>query len=193
MKSIAKTLLVLSVIGLAAASPIEHEALDAGIEVQAEGDEDYRLPRDVQAINYDLEITPYFTAITGKQAWTFDGVAKISLKATVSGVLKIVLHMHDLTIGQYTLTDGHTGGNFEAAQYNAITDKWTITLTKPLSNTVETLLTVYYTGNLKDDMNGFYRSYYMEGTTTVWMATTQFQQTEARRAFPCFDVKRILQ
>lgn len=40
---------------------------------------------------------------------------------------------------------------------------------------------------MEDDMNGFYRSFFYEGGTKIAMASTQFQQTEARRAFPCFD------
>jgi hypothetical protein len=66
MKSITKTLLLLSVIGLTVASPVEYEALDTGIVVQAEGDEDYRLTRDVLPSKYEIQITPHFKDVKSK-------------------------------------------------------------------------------------------------------------------------------
>jgi aminopeptidase N len=41
---------------------------------------------------------------------------------------------------------------------------------------------------LDDDLNGFYRSKYTnEKGVEVYLATTQFEPTAARKAFPCFD------
>jgi len=42
---------------------------------------------------------------------------------------------------------------------------------------------------LKDNLKGFYRSSYRDPqtNTTKTIATTQFESTHARRAFPCFD------
>jgi aminopeptidase N len=52
----------------------------------------------------------------------------------------------------------------------------------------EYVLTMDFAGILNDQMRGFYRSAYhaLDGSTKT-MATTQFEATDARRAFPCFD------
>ena len=49
-------------------------------------------------------------------------------------------------------------------------------------------LNISFTGVLNDQLRGFYRSTYTddEGATHT-IATTQFESTDARRAFPCFD------
>ncbi|XP_041082703.1 aminopeptidase N-like [Polyodon spathula] len=44
-----------------------------------------------------------------------------------------------------------------------------------------------FTGELSDDLVGFYRSEYMEGGEKKLVATTQMQPTYARTVFPCFD------
>ena len=48
---------------------------------------------------------------------------------------------------------------------------------------------IEYTAHLKDNLKGFYRSVYTDPVTntTEYVAVTQFQATDARRAFPCFD------
>lgn len=50
-------------------------------------------------------------------------------------------------------------------------------------------LTIKFTGELNDKMAGFYRSSYKDAETgeTRFLATTQMEPTDARRAFPCFD------
>jgi aminopeptidase N len=50
------------------------------------------------------------------------------------------------------------------------------------------VLQLEFDGILNDGMHGFYRSTYtaQDGSTKV-IGTTQFESTDARRAFPCFD------
>jgi aminopeptidase N len=40
---------------------------------------------------------------------------------------------------------------------------------------------------LNDELRGFYRSSYTEKDAVKYMAVSQMQPTDARRAFPCFD------
>lgn len=49
-------------------------------------------------------------------------------------------------------------------------------------------LTIIFKGVLKDNMAGFYRSSYTKADGSKgYLATTQMEPTDARRAFPCFD------
>ena len=44
-----------------------------------------------------------------------------------------------------------------------------------------------FQGILNDRLLGFYRSKYKQGDKTKYLATTQFEAADARRAFPCWD------
>jgi aminopeptidase N len=51
----------------------------------------------------------------------------------------------------------------------------------------EITVNIVYTGRINDRMAGFYRSRYSQDGRTRYIAVTQFQESDARRAFPCFD------
>lgn len=49
-------------------------------------------------------------------------------------------------------------------------------------------LRIAFTGTVGNDLRGLYRSSYKDDQGLVhWMAVTQFEPSDARRAFPCFD------
>ncbi len=48
-------------------------------------------------------------------------------------------------------------------------------------------LTIDYAGKINDRMAGFYRSRIKTGKRLDYIAVTQFQESDARRAFPCLD------
>jgi puromycin-sensitive aminopeptidase len=49
------------------------------------------------------------------------------------------------------------------------------------------ILKMNFVGELNDKMKGFYRSKYYVGTEERIAAVSQFEATDARRCFPCFD------
>ena len=51
----------------------------------------------------------------------------------------------------------------------------------------EITLVIEYAGHINDKMAGFYRSSYIEDDTRRFIGITQFQESDARRAFPCLD------
>jgi len=54
------------------------------------------------------------------------------------------------------------------------------------------VLRIRYDGILSDKMAGFYRSSYKDAEgNTKYMGVTQFEATDARRAFPCWDEPAI--
>jgi tricorn protease interacting factor F2/3 len=46
---------------------------------------------------------------------------------------------------------------------------------------------IRYEGQINDKMAGFYRSQYTHSGQTRYIAVTQFEESDARRAFPCMD------
>ena len=46
---------------------------------------------------------------------------------------------------------------------------------------------IRYTGLINDKMAGFYRSQYTHSGKSEYIAVTQFEESDARRAFPCMD------
>ena len=72
--------------------------------------------------------------------------------------------------------------------FNEANQTVTFSFDKSISAGSKAQLTVNYTGSLNDKMAGFYRSsYQLPDGTTHYIATTQMEATDARRALPCFD------
>jgi puromycin-sensitive aminopeptidase len=55
----------------------------------------------------------------------------------------------------------------------------------------DAVLEMDFTGELNDKMKGFYRSKYVNGSEERYAAVTQFEATDARRCFPCWDEPAI--
>ncbi len=67
-----------------------------------------------------------------------------------------------------------------------------ITLTATKDYNGETYLGIVFEGILNDKLRGFYRSTFIDGDENEQViATTHFEATDARRAFPCFDEPQL--
>ena len=69
-------------------------------------------------------------------------------------------------------------------------DKEQVRIGLPKKTGGDIQLRIEYSGTINDRMAGFYRSSYQVDGQTRYIAVTQFQESDARRAFPCQDHPR---
>uniref|UniRef100_A0A182K7R1 Aminopeptidase N n=1 Tax=Anopheles christyi TaxID=43041 RepID=A0A182K7R1_9DIPT len=152
-------------------------------------DERYRLPKTSVPIHYDLHLR---TDIHRNER-TFSGSVGIQLQV-VETTDKLVLHNRGLVISSAKVSSLPNGVNgapslIGDAQYATDTTFEHITFTSPTILQPGTyLLEVVFEGRLATNDDGFYvSSYVADNGERRYLATTQFESTSARMAFPCYD------
>ena len=140
----------------------------------------HRLPDTVIPVRYELKLTPDLSA------WTFAGEEKVTLQVR-EAVREIILNAAELELQSVSLETaagkilpGHAV--FDSANERAVLS---FAETVP-AGAAE--LRIEFSGILNDKLHGFYRSTYKgaDGQDKP-LASTQFESTDARRAFPCWD------
>ncbi len=142
---------------------------------------DYRLPRTVIPSRYELMLTPEL----GTASFTGSEIVSVEV---VESVREVVLNAIELELSEAAMVDGQ--GNTHTATaivYDDDQERVTLTFGTDLAPGAWKLHTSF-SGILNDNLHGFYRSTYQDadGNDQV-IATTQFEATDARRAFPCWD------
>jgi aminopeptidase N len=134
-----------------------------------------RLPQTTVPENYKLTFTPDF----GKD--NFAGEETIQVKF-LEPSSQVVLNSAQITIREAWISSGSAR---QRASVTVDNEKETVTLTwrNQLPAGPATLF-IKYTGILNNEMRGFYGGKDDHGRK---YASTQFESTDARRAFPCFD------
>ena len=140
----------------------------------------HRLPRTVTPRHYRIQLQPDL------ENFVFRGSVVISLTVH-EATSTIVMNAAEIDIGRAVLVDEDGAPEIERIEYDEAMQRVSLHLSEDLTPG-EAELDLTFTGILNDQLRGFYRSSYtdVEGVTQV-IATTQFEATEARRAFPCFD------
>lgn len=123
---------------------------------------------------YEIELKPDL------ENFTFEGIETITLDIKES-TKTLTLHSKEIEI-----VTADVGKVFAKISYNNKNETATFTFSKIIGKGKIKLVLVFK-GILNDKMRGFYRSQYQINGKTHHMATTQFEATDARRAFPCFD------
>ena len=138
------------------------------------------LPATVKPSKYTIMLQPDL------EAFTFTGQETVDIQVLES-TSQIVVNAVDLEIQSCSLTrDG--GAPLQPA---VSIDKDAETLTLDFGSAIapgNARLAFAFTGELNDKLRGFYRSQYQDHDgVTRYLATTQFESTDARLAFPCWD------
>jgi puromycin-sensitive aminopeptidase len=129
---------------------------------------------------YDLTIEPDL------EKATFAGRADITITIN-EATEEIVLNAIELELEQISLTNAQDDAISATVTYEEQTERARLALDREAPSGVWTL-SIGFTGILNDKLRGFYRSTFTddEGRDRA-IATTQFEATDARRAFPCWD------
>ncbi|XP_050343237.1 membrane alanyl aminopeptidase-like [Nymphalis io] len=148
----------------------------------------YRLPTTTRPVHYNvlwgIDITRFI----------LNGTVEIQLVANQANVNEIVIHSHDQTLSSIQLRLGTTvipQTHVVDAELHFLRVRLTSgTLNYNAQTPVVYTLFIEFNSDLRNDMYGIYRSWFRNTPTQTqvsWMASTQFQATSARFAFPCYD------
>ncbi|CAG2056282.1 unnamed protein product [Timema podura] len=148
--------------------------------------QNYRLPSHIVPYHYNVVLQPNLDDDT----FQFIGRVEISFNVTET-TDRVQLHANDLEIDEDTiaieaLTVWDSLDNFTTTE-DSLRHIYDIKLSDYLIAGRQYKLHLNYKGYHREDMAGFYRSYYYRNGVKRWLASTHFQATNARRAFPCFD------
>uniref|UniRef100_A0A336LYN8 Aminopeptidase n=1 Tax=Culicoides sonorensis TaxID=179676 RepID=A0A336LYN8_CULSO len=152
--------------------------------IRAEGTT-YRLDNNTEPINYQVHLKTR----VDEAKFDFQGEVKITLKFKVESNY-VQIHKRQITITNATIKCGSDAEELllEKMTFNEVTEHLRFNLTKAQPVSTQCVLWIEYNGELREDNEGFYRSSYVNPQgQTRWLATTQFESTDARHAFPCYD------
>jgi len=140
----------------------------------------YRLPTTVIPERYEIKLTPDLSAAT------FAGEEKVFIQI-IEPVRQVVVNSAEL--GFQAVSIKGPGGKVVRGNTALDVENEQATFDFPeILNPGRWELQIAFSGILNDKLHGFYRSTYKDTNgREKTLASTQFESTDARRAFPCWD------
>ena len=141
---------------------------------------EYRLPTTVVPTRYDIRLEPDL------EAATFTGEETIAVTVT-EAVTEVVLNAAELLIRSVAIESADGVAVQGSVALEAESERARLLFPAPIEPG-EWRLRLAFTGVLNDRLHGFYRSTYKDAAgVSHTIAATQFESTDARRGFPCWD------
>ncbi|KAM3867544.1 endoplasmic reticulum aminopeptidase 2 [Diretmus argenteus] len=143
-----------------------------------------RLPRYIVPLHYHLLLHPNLTTLS------FTGSLRIQIHVQ-NDTNWVVLHSKDLEISKATILDQnltHLSDKVIPVLHNAAHEQAAIFSPRVLNAGQTYFLYIEFRAELTEGFYGFYRSNYRTSAGKIrTLASTHFEPTSARMAFPCFD------
>lgn len=133
--------------------------------------------QEITPLNYKIRLQPDLVN------FTFAACAEISLDAP-NWVKEIPLNILEIAIWSCNVLEKNKRVK---CPFLVNTQKEELRIQLPEAMTGNITVRIDYQGHINDKMAGFYRSGYMRRKKQKYIAVTQFQESDARRAFPCMD------
>jgi tricorn protease interacting factor F2/3 len=128
-------------------------------------------------VNYKIQLAPDLVN------FSFSGQCEFIFQAT-EPIAEVSLNILEIAIWSCRVWQADQWINC-AFKVNPADEEVRIYLPEPRSGNIK--LEIDYQGIINDKMAGFYRSKFTYQEQTRHIAVTQFQESDARRAFPCID------
>ena len=132
---------------------------------------------NVLPIHYDLCLTPDLTQ------FTFSGNVNLHMTA-VNAIQSISLNALDLTVHRCRTK---LGQDYRPCTFSMNPEAELVTIEMPEAMSGDIWLDIEFEGSINDKLEGFYQSGYTKDGRKEPLAVTQFEESSARMAFPCFD------
>jgi tricorn protease interacting factor F2/3 len=131
----------------------------------------------IRPLAYHLHLEPDL------DGFVFSGRVEIEMTAAMA-IDTITLDCLDLAVHTCERAEGNT---WRSCNFKIDPNAGELMVSLPAPQTGDFRLRIAYTGQINDLMAGFYRSKIQTADGERYIAVTQFQENDARRALPCFD------